>query len=643
MSLRKISHAALGAFLFVFVSSGVLALVWTFQLAAEIRTQLDAVDVIGKDDLALTSEIFDRRGEKIGELGAERRYFVTLKSLPAHVPQAFVSAEDKGFRDHHGISPMAIMRAVIANLRGQRLSQGASTITQQVARLFFLDPAKSWERKAKEAILALVIERRLTKDQILELYLNRIYLGNRSYGIEAASRNYFRKGAADLSVGEAALLAGLPKSPSSYAPNKNPKRASERQAFVLRRLEEDGFLAVGDAAAWAKRVVHVSAGPEDHWSKAPYFIVAARKELGRKLELQESASMKGLRIFTTLDSRLQKAADFAVTATIKKARRGAVHEGVEHGKIEGAVFSLDPRTGAVLASTGGSSFAKSQFDRSRLARRRLGGLMVPIYVSLALERGYSLASRVGDDPMGGRKLNEQSGDPTIYDAVVKAMTYEAAPLYTALGAGSVMEHVKRLGLEFANAGISNAFGLGESSPKEVARAYSTFVNGGHLVDPYLIERVEDGNGKVLYQAQHTLPAEQVLTPQASYITYNLLQESIRGGHANVAKGVSPLAGGMAVATDDLHDAWFAGVLPNVVSAVWIGAETGRTRLAATADDVAALPAQAWLEFMKATTFAKVAEPLLAPEGISFARIPGGAQRSLPFLAGTEPTSGTRRF
>lgn len=651
MSPRTIVQALLGATVFATVSGGVLAAGWLARLATDVRSQLAEVDHLSRDELPLASEIFDRHGEKIGEIGQERRYFVAAETLPPHVAQAFISAEDKDFREHGGIDPVAILRAALANLRGQRISQGASTITQQVARLYFLEQERTWARKVKEAILAVAIERRLTKDRILELYLNKIFLGNRSYGIEAAARNYFRKDAVDLSIGEAALLAGLPKSPSSYAPNRNPKRASERQAFVLRRMEEDGFLAKGDAAAWSKKVVHVSPGPENHWDKAPYFVAAVQKELGRKFELQETPR-QGLKIRTTLDARLQRAADTALKTALKSARRGAVYSVPDKGKIEGAVFSLDSTTGAVLAMQGGASFAASQFDRSRLARRRIAGLMVPIYVSLALERGYTLASHVGDDPMGARKRSDAEGVPTIYDVVTRGLTVEAAPLYAALGNGSVLAHARRLGLEFQDEDLSLAFGFGASTPEEIARAYATFVNGGIVVDPYLITSVEDATGASLYQAQAQTSDVAAMSPQAAFITYHLLQESIRDGHIAQARGLSKLAGAASGATDDLHDAWFAGVLPKVTTAVWVGAEMGRVRLGANALEATQLATSVWTELMRAAPPAYLeGESLVPPSNVSFARIPVQSaegvkerrSRSHPFLSGTEPVDGDKRF
>jgi penicillin-binding protein 1A len=644
MSLRKALLALLGIGLFASFSTLVAALAWALGLSRELQSELARVARLRVEAMALSTEVFDRNGAKIGEFSGERRYHVRLSELPQHVVQAFLSAEDKDFHHHYGISPTAIVRSAIANLRGGGIRQGASTITQQLARIYFLDQSRSMVRKLKEAMLALVIERHLSKSEILELYLNKIFLGNHSYGVEAAARNYFRKNAVDLSVGEAALLAALPKAPTRYAPHRHPELAAKRQALVLRRMAEDGFITRRDAAAWAKRPVDVAPEAEDHTSKAPYFIAQVQREMARKFE-SDALPIDGLRIYTTLDGRLQQAASAQLAAKLAAVSGG-------RAQIEGALVALDPRTGAVLAMQGGGDFGTTQFNRALDTRRRMGRLFMPVYLSLALERGYTLATSLGADPLAGTQPRPGAGPvvPTLYEALVEGLTMEGARLYAALGAGSVLEHARRLGLDFEREDMSVALGYGEATPMAATIAYAAFVNGGRVVAPYYIDRIENRHGKTLYQARRPdlKQAPRAMTPQTAFIMSQLLRDAVARGHADDANGSSPLVGGVSAATDDLHDAWFAGGLPTLAATVWIGSERGRERLAGS-EELAADAAESLFAAVlrdAPRVYVERAMPPVAPPGVSFARYPAdgrGPLRSLPFLSGTEPRAAGARF
>lgn len=600
------------------------------------------------DAMPLTSEVFDRNGRKVGEFNTEKRFFVHLEDIPQHVRQAFISAEDKDFFRHLGISPISMVRSLIANIQGNAIKQGASTITQQVARTWFLSREKTLERKVKEIILAVVMERYLTKDKILELYLNKIYLGNRSYGIEAASRNYFRKSTNEISIGEAAMLAGLPKSPSRYAPNKHPKAATDRQAFVLNRLVEDQFISAKDAKDWKKYPIPVAKLPEDHLSKAPYFVSAVREEMLSRFEL-ENLPESGLKITTTLDYELQQAADDKLEKMLVAIRKNAVNEFNHQSKIEGSILSLNPMTGEVLAIQGGTDFHSSQFNRAIHTRRQVGGMFMPVYVSLALERGYSVTSLIGDDPMGGRKYNKDSGRKSLYDLITAGAALDGAPLYVALGSGSVQEHAIKMGFNFSREDLSLALGFGEASSMELAAAYSIFANGGLPVQPFMIQRIEDASGHVIYQAP--APSQEdnsrVLSAQSAFMVYHLLRDAVMQGHADMAKGISDTAAGLSSATDDLHNSWFVGVMPNIVTSVWVGAERGRARLGKTPESVADISEMVWKEYMAASPsdYRNPKRKIPLPPGISFSRIPSerGKTISLPVLTGREPRAEIKNF
>lgn len=641
MLIRRFLMALLALGVFAGGSLAIALAAWILDLSQDLKRDLQKVPELRADALDSTTEVFDRRGEKIGEFAGERRYFVPIEKIPEHVIQAFLSAEDKGFYGHMGIAPLSIARSAFANLRGGGIRQGASTITQQLVRLTFLDPGRTWTRKLKEATMAIVLERHLKKDEILELYLNKIFLGNRSYGIEAASRNYFRKSVGELSIGEAALLAALPKAPTKLAPNKYPQKADARQDFILARMADDGFITAKDAKAWQKAQVHVAQTPEDHSDKAPYFIAAVQRELMKKFEF-DSLPDQGLRIYTTLDARLQLAAGTELKAALARIRKDAIYKYQKKGAIEGAILSLDPRDGAVLAMQGGGDFERSQFNRTEGAKRRIGPLFIPLAVSLALESGHTLNSPVGADPMTGGKAPVQ-GVPTLYDATLRGESLEAARLYAALGGGSMLAHAKKLGLNFGRDDAMIALGYGEATPADVAAAYGSFLNGGRLTSPYFISRVEDRKGRVLYEARAPEPTTALKT-QTAYIMRHLLEDTVRRGVAERTKHVSPHTAGMSGATDDLHNAWFAGGVSGLVSAVWIGAERGEARLAQSEAEAADLAESLWAAFVKAgpAVYLKNAGAGTPPLGLSFVPQPGNP-RPLPFLSGTEPKGDRKTF
>ena len=578
---------------------------YVLQIRDSIEAQVQQIDNLMQTSDALATEIFDRNGNKIGEFACERRFYLRLAQIPKPVIQAFLSAEDKDFYHHFGISPVAILRAALVNLRGGRVKQGASTITQQLARLYFLDQSKTWERKAKEAVLAVAMERRLTKDQILELYLNKIYLGNGSYGVEAAARNYFRKHVRQINLGEASLIAGLAKSPTAYAPHKHRAVAEQRQRLVLARMSEDGYITRTTATMWAQQKVEIASGPEDYSQTAPYFIDAVAQELSRKFGTLALAR-EGLRIYTTLDSNLQKGADRELARLIRdaqhKERKTKSKLGHHSDLLQGALVSVDPRSGGILAMQGGGTFKDSQFNRTASTKRPLGALFMPIYVGLALESGYRLDSRVGDEPLASEKnLNEtslsDSGMPTLAELLRSGDASAGVPLFAALGQGSVRHVAQRLGLQFGPSDFSLAIGSGSATPIQAAAAFAAFINGGQLISPYLIERVVDARGQLIYQY---LPnqAEPAMTAVAAAAVLSGLRSAIADGHAKGARGVSPLAAGMAAVTEDLHNAWFVGLMPTVVSTLWLGAEHGSAKVAATHTEAVAETSRAWAAFMQ---------------------------------------------
>jgi membrane peptidoglycan carboxypeptidase len=635
---RPAAAKAASAAIFVALSLLLLGGGAVLREAAELPEDPGALSRLIEDALPLATEIYDRHGEKIGEFAGERRYFVPLAEIPETVVRAFLSAEDQDFYEHHGISARGVLRSLVANLRGLRLKQGGSTITQQVARAYYLTREKTWSRKIKEAILALTMERRLTKAQILELYLNKIFLGNRSYGVEAAARNYFRKSIKDVTIGEAALLASLPKGPSLYAPHRHYKRARARQSWVLRRMAEDGFITAETANRWRQKPVRVAKSAQDLSARAPYFVAAVRSELRRKFETA-SLPRSGLKVFTTLDIRAQRAAEKHLAAAVREARGG------HGGRIEGALVSIDPATGDVLALQGGRSFRESQFDRARLTSRAVGGLIMPIYAALALERGYELTSPVDFDPLApGRSRSE--AQISLYEAVVDGRLIDGARIFTALGAGSVRRFAARLGLPFAGMARQDdvllALGYGDATPRDLALAYSAFANGGMRRTPSLVMRIDDANGRTFYRSQPEA-GDEVMAPEAAALTTSLLQHAARYGQQHdlvaAALRVHPEAGGIAGVSEDLHNAWYVGMQPEAVTAVWVGAERGSVRVAVDENAATRLAASVWAGYAAETP--RTGRVFPGADQMSYRRYSlrsgtaasGAAEvRSLPFVA-----------
>lgn len=613
---------------------------WVLQQWHELRDPLARVPELSAPSLAWATEIYDHKGEKIGEFSEERRYFVRVADLPKPVIQAFLSAEDKSFFQHAGVSPLSIVRAALANLRGGGFRQGASTLTQQLARMSFLTQEKSLARKFKEAVLALAIERHFSKDQILELYLNTIYLGARSYGIEAAARNYFRKNAAQLTVSEAALLAALPKSPAAYSPQKHPQRARARRAWVLGRMAEDGSLSKDEAKRWAQSPLRVAAVPEDHWSKAPYFVTAVRQDLHRKFELS-ALPRYGLRIHTTLDATLQRDAAKNLQQQLHMLQRRVPRERLTRDRLEGAVVILDPQTGAVRAMQGGRGFRQSQFNRTADTRRALGSLVTPLLAALALERGYSPLSLVAaDQDDRSRTGAPRRVSPTLLETLADATGSGSRTLSILLGYGSVGDFLRRLGiLSTSVAGQNGVHGI-QATPLQVGAAYAVTVNGGHEASPYLITRVEDREGHVLFESSRSRVVQAALVdPKVAFVTYELLKKMSDPTLPLSVRQLLPAATSLFGRSDDERDVWLVGLLPSAVSVLWLGSERGQIPLGLTAADAQGMSAAFWSQAAQNLhgIDPRAVRSVLPPAGVAYVRLGStdGRGHSIPMVAGTE--------
>jgi membrane peptidoglycan carboxypeptidase len=583
--------------------------------------------------MVLATEIFDRHGEKIGELAEERRYYIKAQELPPHVIDAFLSAEDRHFFTHHGVHWRSILRAFLKNtLRGSRV-QGASTISQQVVRTRFLDREKTLNRKMKEIILALVLEKHHSKDQILDLYLNQIYFGNRSYGIESAARNYFRKSARNLTLGEAALLAAIPKSPSLYAPHKNRKKALKRQKWILNQMVAAQKITAEAATKAHEEPLKIYPEPEDHWQKAPYFVASVTEEINNILDSSETRR-QGLKIHTTLDGPWQTAIQNSVGYQLKQANLAreisqldlgttvpshTIHGGLgtpigqksspsklnsgprsipQSDRIQGAVILLDSRTGAIRGMQGGSDFETTQFNRSLHTSRSLGTLVVPFYIAVALEQGLTplspidedLASRILRDTEKSSTVssfnNNQNQSPLLVELFgrdLKSLT----PLVLNIGQGTVLEKINKLGLKTLEnrspkINYERLYGA-RGTPLDVAKAFAALTHGGEYIPHYLIESISTSDGRTIYQAPPEKYGKSIFSQDISQV----MAYFISSPHSPLSLENTPgtPAGYVSAVTSDLKDSWAVGAFDDITAVFWMGSERGNRPIGKSSQDI----------------------------------------------------------
>jgi penicillin-binding protein 1A len=647
---------------------------WVLARLVDGLPSIDDVKRMG--EMAQATVFYDAADQPAFTIFEERRFEVALADVSPHLIDALIAIEDQRFRSHWGVDVVRIVGAMLANVREGRLAQGGSTLTQQLARQSFLTLDKTYSRKIQEALLAFRIEQQYTKDQILELYLNKMYFGAGLYGAEAASLGYFGKPARDLTAAEAALLAGLVKSPSTWAPTVNLERAVARRNVVLAAMREIGAL---DEAAYAgakdARVVLRDALRSDE-PFGRYFKEQVRLELVERFG-RERVYQSGLRVYTTIDVEMQKAAEAAVAKTLAdlEARRLAALKArrrpaaPESEPLQAAVVALDPRSGAVRALVGGRSFADSRFNRAVQAKRQPGSSFKTFVYAAALESGYTPASLIDqlDEPIdtlqGAWTPEDGHSDATelTMRAALKISSNRAAVrMIEMIGPPAAVSYAGRLGLANLPAVPSLALGSGEVTLFDMTSAYGAFAAGGQWHKPSLIRRVEDLDGQVLYTAEDVVA--QAVRPDTAFLMTSMLQDVIDGGTAWKARqmGFRLPAAGKTGTTNDYRDAWFVGYTKSLVSGVWVGYDTPKPILpgAAYAADVAV---PLWGRFMAAATAGDAPEPFTPPRGVVAAQIcrlsgkrPAGGCDAVPvtlddggqaeqsmittefFAAGTEP-------
>ncbi|MBE1425349.1 penicillin-binding protein 1A [Desulfomicrobium macestii] len=706
---------------------------------------------------ALATTVRARDGRILGYFYREKRFLIPLSMMSPITVKAFLAAEDSGFYQHEGVDLPGIFRAAVKNFIAGGIVQGGSTITQQVIKSMLLTPERSYERKLKEVILAYRLEKYLSKDEILTIYLNQIYLGAKAYGVEAAAREYFGVNASQLSLAQAALLAGLPKAPSRYSPYGNPERARERQLYVLARLRDLGWIDRGEYEAAVNEPLVYGAQEDPSWKVGPYYLEEVRRQLVESYG-EDMVYGGGLQVRTAMDMDHQVVADQALKAgLVETAKRhgwqgpvrhidegeyeeflgarkdieskpgdwmqvlvtgvekaGAkVRFGTKSGivpvasmswarvpnpklapeeagkvgdarkvlkpgdviwvsveevaqdkpwklkleqepKVEGALVSIDPRSGEVLALCGGYDFFRSQFNRATQALRQPGSAFKPIVYSAALDNGFTAASIVLDAPIvyqdgSGEMWKPENFEGIFYGptllrtALVKSRNLVTIRVAQQVGIQKIVERGKALGLTgVMEPNLSLALGSGQFTPLNLCQAYTAFPRGGTSIKPRLIESVVSPWGEQLFSAKEEVT--EAISPETAYIISHLLQQVVQYGTGARAKVLGRPVAGKTGTTNDEQDAWFMGFSPYLLTGVWVGYDQVRPMGKYETGARAALPI--WIDYRSKVEPGYPVQDFQAPPGIVMARVdartgrlagPGATEAyMLPFANGTEP-------
>jgi 1A family penicillin-binding protein len=588
--------------------TGWYAAYWTVRFAviaaAELQFAGESTDLAPRPQ---STVVMDRNGKPAFAFFTERRMNVTLDQISPRMIDAIVAVEDRRFYVHHGLDPVRIAGAAVRNLRTGRIVQGGSTITQQVARAGRLSLERTYRRKLREAMIAVQLEQRYTKDRILREYLNTVYFGEGLYGVEAAARGYFAKSAAELSIAEAALLVALVPAPAVYSPCASVERATRRRDLVLRVVHRRGLISDAELSAALETKVPVVEHPNGSdgasGSGGEYF----REEVRKRLVTMFGADRVlrgGLRVYTTYDPAMQNAAETAIRtriAEIVKARKRAKD-------LQGSLVAMDPVSGDVLALVGGRDFEESRFNRATQAHRQAGSAFKPIIYAAALERGYAPGSMLRDldapqsadtstwVPTGEHEASEY----TLRRALNVSSNRAAAQLLQHVGVSTAMYYARRLGIESSLPAVpSLALGTGEVTLLELTAAYGVFANHGLFTAPRFITRVEDADGTTIWSENPQ--TTRAIGPTSAFLMSSMLADVMTSGTAVGARaaGFRLPAGGKTGTTDDYADAWFVGYTPRLVAGVWFGLDTPAPIMERGFASTVAVPA--WGRFMKVAT------------------------------------------
>ena len=639
-----------------------------------------SVEVLDQYQPRQTSKLYAVDGRFIAELGLERRTLLKIEQIPPLVRNAFIMTEDKRFYDHAGVDFHRIPGAVVADIKSRSFAEGFSTITMQLARNIFperLSRDKSPVRKLKEIKVARAIEKKYSKDKILELYLNQIALGNGSFGIETAAQRYFGKSARELNLAEAATLAGLPKAPERYNPRRFPERAIQRRNTVIEVMRELGGVSDADASL-AKAYPLQLARKSEAGDVAPYFVEWVRQQLEQ--QFGQRLYEQGLKVFTTLDVDFQSAAERALEnqlRAIEAGRFGAYKHPSYEGYmstaseragsaasanspyLQGAFVAMDPRTGAVRALVGGRDFDDSKFNRATQALRQPGSTFKPIVYADAVQNGRPPTYMVDDSPVSVPQSGGGSWTPQNYDGKFEGPMPMRRGLYQSrnivaikvgmeLGPQSVTEEARKFGITTPIPPYPSIYiGAADVYPIEMISAYSAFATLGTRANPTAIVRVENAKGDVLWEP--TPVRTPVMSPEESWLMVSMMKDVVQRGTAagSVGSQFHIPAGGKTGTTNDGADVWFIGYTSDMVAGVWMGLDKPKTIKGNAQGGILAAPA--WTAFMREVYRRKPASPdWPRPEGIVIRQVdaasgqlwaPGcGEPITDYFLAGTDPVA-----
>jgi 1A family penicillin-binding protein len=583
----------------------------------------------GRDELRALGEmpqattLYDIHNRPVFTIFKEYRIEVPLERISPHLRKAIVAFEDQRFEDHAGIDVIRIAGAVWADLREGRKAQGGSTITQQLARQSFLTREKRLWRKLQEIALARRIERMYSKDEILELYLNKVYFGDGLYGAEAAARGYFGKSAADLDLDEAALLAGLVNAPSVNAPTVNMSRAVGRRNLVLAAMFEQGIITKEAFQRASRDQIKLVDTLRREEPLGQYFKEEVRQQLVKQFGW-ERLSEGGLKVYTTIDPVMQRAAEASVAQAVqqielRRAKRKIASDG---GQLEAALVAMDPTSGEVRAMVGGRDFKASRFNRATQAYRQPGSAFKPFVYAAALEAGYSPSTLVTrlDEPiqtLQGAWMPEDEhsvgSSMTVRTALRTSSNRAAVRMLEQVGIAKTVAQARKMGMGNVPSVPSLALGSGEVTLMAMTSAYAAFADQGQLRPATLIRRVEDAEGSVLFEAKPA--AEQVISPRTAFLMTSMLSDVVNYGTAYKARqeGFKLPAAGKTGTTNDYVDAWFVGFTPHLVTGVWVGFDKPRTIIANGFAGELAVPL--WARFMKIATAKDAPDAFKLPEGL----------------------------
>ncbi|MDB5590031.1 transglycosylase domain-containing protein, partial [Enterovirga sp.] len=568
------------------IYGGVVLSLWAgiavAALVAFHATQLPPIDQLAVPKRPPNIAIMAADGTLLANRGETGGRTVALKELPAFLPKAFVAIEDRRFYSHWGIDPVGITRALVRNVTARGVSQGGSTLTQQLAKNLFLTQERTASRKIQEAILALWLEHRFSKDQIIELYLNRVYFGAGAYGVEAAAQRYFAKPAREVSLAEAATLAGLVQAPSRLAPNRNPDAARARAAMVLAAMADEGFIRPEQQRAALDAPAHPvrRAGAGSAHYAADLVMDVLDDFVG---------TVSGdVTVTTTILPSLQAAAEGAVVDELQA-------KGKRFGVEQGAFVAMRP-DGAIRALVGGRNYGESQFNRATAAKRQPGSAFKPFVYLAALERGLTPDSVREDAPVTVKGWNPENysrdyrGPVTLRTALAHSLNTVAVRLCLEVGPQAVVNTARRLGIASAlKANASIALGTSEVAPVELVGAFAAFANGGTGVIPYIIAEVKGDTGRVIYR-RDTGGLGRVMDPAVAGMMNSMMRETLLTGTARKAEIAGWEAAGKTGTSQDFRDAWFVGYTSTLVAGVWLGNDDGSPTRKVTGSS---LPLEVW--------------------------------------------------